>query len=289
MTIIVTGATGHLGRLTVEALRKRGVPAASIRALGRSAERLAPLAAQGIETAVIDFDKPETLEPAFAGADAMLLVSSSEIGQRARQHGNAIEAAKRAGVGRLVYTSVFHATETDGVLSPEHAATERLLAESGLPVTILRNNLYTETYADQVGIASMTGEVVASAGAGRVASASRKDYAEAAAAVLTAEGHEGAVYELSGDAAWTFTELAAVARDLLGREIAYRPVTPEQHRQILLGAGLDEGTAGFVVALDGDIRDGGFAEVTPTLSELIGRPTTPLAQGIADARTEAVA
>jgi NAD(P)H dehydrogenase (quinone) len=289
MTIVVTGATGRLGRLTVEALRKRGVPADSIRALGRSAERLALLAAQGIQTAVIDFDKPETLEPAFAGADAMLLVSSSEIGQRVRQHGNAIEAAKRAGVGRLVYTSVSHATEADLVLAPEHAATERLLAESGLPVTILRNNLYTDSYADQLGIAAATGEIVASVGAGLIASASRRDYAEAAAVVLTTEGHEGAVYELTGDVAWTFAELAAVASDLLGREIVYRPVTSEEYRQILLGVGLDEGSAGFVVALDGDIRNGGFAEVTSTLSELIGRPTTPLAQGLADARTGAVA
>lgn len=287
MTIVVTGATGHLGRLTVEALRERGVPADSIRALGRSAERLALLAAQDIQTAVIDFDKPETLEPAFAGADAMLLVSSSEIGQRVRQHRNAIEAAKRAGVGRLVYTSAPHATEADLVLAPEHAATERLLAESGLPVTILRNNLYTDSYADQLGIAAATGEIVASVGAGLIASAPRRDYAEAAAVVLTTEGHEGAVYELTGDVAWTFAELAAVASDLLGREIVYRPVTSEEYRQILLGVGLDEGSAGFVVALDGDIRNGGFAEVTSTLSELIGRPTTPLAQGLAAARAEA--
>ncbi|AGW41937.1 hypothetical protein O159_19180 [Leifsonia xyli subsp. cynodontis DSM 46306] len=289
MTIVVTGATGRLGRLTVEALRERSVPADSIRALGRSAERLALLAAQDIQTAVIDFDKPETLEPAFAGADAMLLVSSSEIGQRVRQHRNAIEAAKRAGVGRLVYTSAPHATEADLVLAPEHAATERLLAESGLPVTILRNNLYTDSYADQLGIAAATGEIVASVGAGLIASAPRRDYAEAAAVVLTTEGHEGAVYELTGDVAWTFAELAAVASDLLGREIVYRPVTSEEYRQILLGVGLDEGSAGFVVALDGDIRNGGFAEVTSTLSELIGRPTTPLAQGLADARTGAVA
>ncbi|WP_348788249.1 SDR family oxidoreductase [Leifsonia sp. NPDC080035] len=284
MTIVVTGATGHLGRLTVDALLERGVPAAEIRAAGRSAERLAPFAARGVQTAVIDFEKPETLDAAFADASALLLVSGSEVGKRVEQHRNAIEAAARAGVGRLVYTSAPRATDTDLVLAPEHAETERILAASGLPVTILRNNWYTENYAGQVDTAAASGELVGSAGEGRVASASRKDYAEAAAEVLVGDGHEGAVYELSGDVAWTFDDLAAAIGDLLGREVSYRSVSPEEHARILTAAGLDEGTAGFVVALDGNIREGALAEATPTLSELIGRPTTPLAQGLAEAR-----
>lgn len=284
MTIVVTGATGHLGRLTVDSLLERGVPAAEIRAVGRSAERLAPLAALGVQTAVIDFETPETLDPAFAGADALLLVSGSEVGQRIPQHRNAIDAAARAGVGRIVYTSAPRATDTDLILAPEHAETERLLAASGLPVTVLRNNWYTENYAGQVDIAAATGELVGSAGAGRVASASRKDYAEAAAVVLTTDGHEGAVYELGGDIAWTFDDLAATVGELAGRAVSYRSVTPEEHTAALREAGLDEGTAGFVVALDGNIRDGALAEVTGTLSELIGRPTTPLAAGLEQAR-----
>jgi len=284
MTIVVTGATGHLGRLTVDSLLERGVPAAEIRAVGRSAERLAPLAALGVQTAVIDFEAPETLDPAFAGADAILLVSGSEVGQRIPQHRNAIEAAARAGVGRIVYTSAPRATDTDLILAPEHAETERLLAASGLPVTVLRNNWYTENYAGQVDIAAATGELVGSAGSGRVASASRKDYAEAAAVVLTTDGHEGAVYELGGDVAWTFDDLAATVGELAGRPVSYRSVSPEEHTAVLREAGLDEGTAGFVVALDGNIRDGALAEVTGTLSELIGRPTTPLAAGLAEAR-----
>ncbi|MEY9953053.1 SDR family oxidoreductase [Leifsonia sp. EB34] len=284
MTIVVTGATGHLGRLTVDALLDRGVPAADIRALGRSAERLAPLAARGVQTAVIDFEKPETLDAAFAGADALLLVSGSEVGQRIPQHRNAIDAAVRAGVGRLVYTSAPHADDTDLVLAPEHAETERLLAASGLPVTVLRNNWYTENYVGQVDIAAATGELVGSAATGRVASASRKDYAEAAAVVLTTDGHDGAVYELAGDVAWTFDDLAAAIGELVGRPVAYRSVTPEEHGAALREAGLDEGTAGFVVALDGNIRDGALADATGTLSELIGRPTTPLAAGLAESR-----
>ncbi|MDN4615794.1 SDR family oxidoreductase [Leifsonia sp. F6_8S_P_1B] len=286
MTILVTGATGHLGRLVVDALLERGVPAEQIRAAGRSAERLAPLAARGVDTAVIDFERPETLVPAFDGVDAVLLVSGSEVGKRVAQHANAIEAAKAAGVSRLVYTSAPRATDSALVLAPEHAETERLLAASGLPVTILRNNWYTENYVGQLDTAAATGELVGSAGEGRVASASRKDYAEAAAVVLTEPGHDGAVYELSGDVAWTFDELAATIGSLIGREVAYRSVSPEEHASILSGAGLDEGTVGFVVALDGNIRDGLLGEATPTLRELIGRPTTPLAEGLAEARED---
>ncbi|MFJ3393031.1 SDR family oxidoreductase [Leifsonia aquatica] len=289
MTIVVTGATGHLGRLTVDSLLARGVAASDIRAVGRSAERLAPLAAQGVETAVIDFEQPETLTAAFAGADAVLLVSGSEVGKRVQQHRNAIEAAEAAGVGRLVYTSAPHATDGALVLAPEHKATEELLAASSLPVSILRNNWYTENYSGLVDQAAATGEIVGSAGEGRVASASRKDYAEAAAVVLTTDGHEGAIYELSGDVAWTFDELATAVGALAGREVVYRSVTPEEHTSILTGAGLDEGTAGFVVALDGNIRDGELSDATSTLAELIGRPTTPLAQGLAEAREEAAA
>ncbi|MDN4595642.1 SDR family oxidoreductase [Leifsonia virtsii] len=289
MTIVVTGATGHLGRLVVESLLERGVPAADIRALGRRAERLAPLAERGVETAVIDFERPETLDEAFRGADALLLVSGSEVGNRIPQHRNAIDAAVRAGVGRIVYTSAPKASDTALILAPEHAETERLLAASGLPTTILRNNWYTENYVGTLDQAAATGEIVGSAGEGRVASAPRADYAEATAVVLTTPGHEGAVYELSGDVAWTFDELAAVASELLGRDVVYRPVSPEEHAAALTAAGLDEGTVGFVVALDGNIRDGLLGEASPTLAELIGRPTTSLSEGLAKAREASAA
>jgi NAD(P)H dehydrogenase (quinone) len=284
MTIVVTGASGHLGRLVVESLLEKGVAPADIRALGRSEQKLQQLAARGVQIATIDFDRPETLVPAFEGADALLLVSASEPGKRVEQHKNAIDAAVEAGVGRIVYTSAPHADDTALVLAPEHKATEELLTASGLPVTILRNNWYTENYVGQIDTAEQTSEIVASVGEGRVASATRKDYAEAAAVVLTAPGHEGAVYELSGDESWTFDELASAIGTILGREVVYRALSPEEHTGILLGAGLDEGTAGFVVALDGNIRDGALADAAGTLSELIGRPTTSLLEGLKDAR-----
>ena len=244
------------------------------------------ISTRGIETVLADFDRPETLVPAFTGAEAVLLVSGSEVGKRVDQHRNAIDAARKAGVGRVVYTSAPHATDSDLVLAPEHAETERLLAASGLPVTILRNNWYTENYAGTLESAAATGEIIGSAGNGRVASASRRDFADAAAVVLTTPGHDGAVYELSGDVAWTFHDLAQAAGSLLGREVRYRDVTPEEHAAILAAAGLDDGTAGFLVALDGNIRDGALADVTPTLRDLIGRPTTPLAEGLAATREE---
>lgn len=286
MTIVITGATGHLGHLVIESLLERGVPASHIRATGRNTERLASFSARGIETVLADFDRPETLVPAFTGAEAVLLVSGSEVGKRVDQHRNAIDAARKAGVGRVVYTSAPHATDSDLILAPEHAETERLLAASGLPVTILRNNWYTENYAGTLESAAATGEIIGSAGTGRVASASRRDFADAAAVVLTTPGHDGAVYELSGDVAWTFHDLARAAGSLLGREVRYRDVTPEEHAAILTAAGLDDGTAGFVVALDGNIRDGALADVTSTLRDLIGRPTTPLAEGLAATREE---
>jgi len=285
MTIVVTGASGHLGRLVVESLLEKGVAPSDIRALGRSEEKLAHLASRGVHTATIDFDRPETLAPAFEGADVLLLVSGSEPGGRVAQHKNAIDAAVAAGVGRIVYTSAPHATDTDLVLAPEHKATEELLAASGLPVTILRNNWYTENYAGQIDIAEKTGEIVASVGDGRVASATRKDFAEATAVVLTTDGHDGAVYELSGDRAWAFDELADAIGNILGRDVVYRAVTSDEHAEILRAAGLDDGTVGFVVALDANIRDGALSDAAPTLSELIGRPTTSLLDGLKETRS----
>ncbi|WP_258724852.1 SDR family oxidoreductase [Cellulomonas sp. NS3] len=280
MSVVVTGATGHLGRLVVTELLARGVPAADVVATGRRVEALADLAAQGVRVVASDYADVDSLRVAFEGADTVLLVSGNEVGQRVTQHGNAIEAAKAAGVGRLVYTSAPRATTSDLVLAPEHKATEELLAASGLATTILRNNWYTENYVPTVEQARATGEVVGSAGEGRVASATRADFAAAAAAVLTTPGHEGKVYELGGDTAWTHHELAAALGEVLGREVVYRPVTPEEHLAVLTTAGLDEGTAGFVVALDGNIREGALADVTGELSRLTGRPTTSLVDGL---------
>jgi len=284
MTIAVTGTSGHLGRLVVESLLARGAAPADVVALARTTAKVADLAQRGVVVREADYDRPETLAPALDGVEVLVLVSGSEVGRRVRQHGAVIDAAKGAGVHRVVYTSAPHADTSPLILAPEHKATEELLAASGLSTTILRNGWYTENYLDDVRQARETGEIAHSTGDGRVASASRADYAEAAAVVaLDARrdgAHDGAVHELSGDVAWSFDELAATAAELLGRPVTYRRLTPDEHRERLLAAGLDEGTAGFLVALDGDTRAGLLAETPGDLARIVGRPTTPLAEGL---------
>jgi len=283
MTILVTGASGHLGRLVVESLLNRGVAAENIVAGARNPERVADLAARGIHTVALDYTDTASIDAALEGVDHVLLVSSSEVGQRAAQHSNVITAAVKAGVEHLVYTSAPAATTSALILAPEHKATEEAIVASGIPATILRNGWYSENYAGNVAQAAATGELVASVGDGRVASASRKDFAEAAAVVLSEPGHVGKIYELSGDVAWDYTELASVLSTISGVDVAYRAVTPDEHAAILSAAGLDEGAIGFVVGLDANTRDGLLGVTTGDLSRLIGRPTTPLAEGLAAA------
>jgi NAD(P)H dehydrogenase (quinone) len=280
MTIVVTGATGHLGRLVVENLLDRGHPADQIVATGRNTDPLADLADRSVHIAAVDFDHPASLKEAFDGADIVLLVSSNAIGHRVRQHTNAIDAAAATGVKRMAYTSAPHADTTDLVLAPDHKATEEHLLGSGLQFTVLRNGWYTENYLAALDHARSTGTIVASVGDGRVASAPRSDYAAAAAVVLTEPGHENQVYELSGDHAWTHDELAAAATEILKREVTYQPVTPDEHLDILRAAGLDDATAQFLVTLDGDTRRGLLAETSGDLRHLIGRPTTPLLEAL---------
>jgi NAD(P)H dehydrogenase (quinone) len=278
--IVVTGATGPLGRHIVEALVARGVSASDIVAVGRNAEKLASLAETGVRTAAADYADRASLDAAFAGAGTLVLVSGSEVGQRVEQHRNAIDAAVAAGVSRIVYTSAPQATTSDLVLAPEHKATEEYLAASGIATTILRNSWYTENYAADVDRSAASGVLVSSTGDGRVASASRADYADAVVAVLTSDGHENTVYELSGDVAWDYSDLAAAISEITGTPVEWKNVSPEEHAAVLTGAGLDEGTAGFVVALDGNIRDGLLGETSGDLARLIGRPTTPLVEGL---------
>lgn len=281
MTIVITGATGHLGRHTIESLLERGVPADQIVAGGRDLTKLDDFAARGVKVVPLDYSKPETLDAAFVGAEKVLLISASEPGTRVPLHQAAIDAAKRAGVAHLVYTSAPKATTSELILAPEHKATEEHIAASGIPSTILRNGWYHENYLSTVDEARNTGVVVKSTGGGRVSSASRRDYAEAAAAVLTGSGHDGKVYELSGDTAWDFAEFADVASKLVGRDVTFKDVTPEEHREILAGHGLPEGAIGFVVGLDQNIKSGLLGETSGDLARLIGRPTTPLAEGLA--------
>lgn len=280
MTILVTAASGQLGRLVVDALLTRGAEPSSIVAGARDTSKLADVAARGVQTVELDYSKPETLAPALEGVDAVLLISGSEVGRRVAQHRNVIEAAKAAGVAKLVYTSAPKAATADYPLAPEHAATEAVIAESGVPAVILRNNWYIENYAADVARAAESGVVASSSGTGVIVGATRADLADAAAVVLLEDGHLGEVYELSGDRAFTYADLASAASEILGREVAYTPLTTAEHVAALEGAGLPADIAGFVAGIDAGIASGVLDVPAGGISRLTGRPTTTLVDGL---------
>lgn len=276
MTIAVFGATGTLGGHVLDALTARGVAPGDVRAVGRNTERLAELADRGFATAAADNEDRAAVDAAVEGATQVLLISGDAVGSRVPQHRNVVESAVAHGVEHLVYTSAPHARDTALVLAPEHRATEDLIEASGIRATILRNGWYTENYRAEYDAAGRDGVIANSIGEGRVASAPRADFGEAAAVVLTTPDEQGRVIELAGDSAWSFAEFAAAAGRVLGREVTYRPLTPEQERAALSEAGLDAGTADFVVALNANVREGLLGADTTDLSRLLGRPTVPL-------------
>ncbi|TYC54203.1 SDR family oxidoreductase [Zoogloea oleivorans] len=278
--IVITGASGQLGRLVIEALLHK-LPASEIVAAVRTPAKVSDLAARGVQVRQADYTQPATLDAAFQGADKLLLISSSEVGQRVPQHRAVIDAAQRAGVKLLAYTSLLHADVSPLGLAAEHQATEALLRASGLPHVLLRNGWYTENYAASVPAALAHGVLLGSAGTGRIASAARADYAEAAAAVLTQDDQAGRVYELAGDTAYTLAELAAEITTQSGKEIAYKDLPEADYKAILLGAGLPEGLAALLADSDVGASKGGLFDDSHQLSQLIGRPTTRLATSIA--------
>ncbi|WP_406409874.1 SDR family oxidoreductase [Streptomyces halstedii] len=282
MSIVVTGATGALGRLVVEQLLA-AVPAERITAVVRDKEKAAEAAARGVGIRVADYDRPETLADAFRAGDRVLLISGSEVGRRVAQHTAVIDAAKAAGVAQLAYTGILGGPDADFLLAAEHKETERLILASGLPHTFLRNGWYTENYTANLAPVLAHGAVVGNAGDGRIASASRADFAAAAVAVLTGEGHLGAAYELSGDTAWSLDEYAAQVAATTGKEITYSRVPAAAHREILVGAGVPEAFATILVDVDEAIGRGLLAGTSGDLARLIGRPTTPLADTVASA------
>lgn len=273
---LVTGASGQLGRLVIDALLAR-VPAGEIGALVRRPEAAAPLEAKGVSVRVASYDDPAALEAAFAGVERLLLVSSSEVGQRAAQHGNVIDAAKAAGVGFIAYTSILRADSSPlTVLPAEHVATEQALAASGLPYALLRNGWYTENYTMGVPVALQHGGMIGTIGEGRVSSASRADYAEAAAIVLSGElPGSGAVYELAGDSAYSLPEFAAELSKLADKEIGYTDMSAEAYQAALIGAGLPAPVAEMLADSEKGASKGGLFSEDTTLSTLLGRPTTP--------------
>ncbi|MFJ7626505.1 SDR family oxidoreductase [Streptomyces sp. NPDC097595] len=282
MSIVVTGATGALGRLVVEHLLTT-VPASEVAAVVRDKEKAAGLAARGVELRVADYDRPETLAAAFHSGDRVLLISGNQVGSRVAQHTAVIDAAKAAGVAQLAYTGILGGPEADFTLADEHRATEQLILDSGLPYTFLRNGWYTENQTENLAPVLAHGAVVGSAGEGRIAYATRDDYAAAAAAVLTGEGHLNRAYELSGDTALSYAEYAAEVAKATGKEIVHNDVPAAVHQEILTGAGLPEGFAAILVDVDQAVRRGRLAGTSGDLARLIGRPTTPVADTVAAA------
>ncbi|MEU6505320.1 SDR family oxidoreductase [Streptomyces sp. NPDC046942] len=281
MSIVVTGATGHLGTHVIEGLLEK-VPAEQITAVVRDEAKAAPLAARGVQLAVADYDTPESFDGVFSAGDKVLLISGSEIGKdRVAQHKVVIEAAKAAGVALLAYTSA-PGTLT-AALADDHRGTEQALLASGLPYVLLRNGWYNEVFAENLGPVLAHDAVTHAAGEGRVSSAARADYAAAAVAVLTGEGHENTTYELGGDVAWSYAEYAAELSRQTGRTIAVNPVSVDAYADILTGAGLPEPLARILAGVDASIEKGELVVTSGDLTRLIGRPSTPIAESIAAA------
>ncbi|NIY71100.1 SDR family oxidoreductase [Marivivens donghaensis] len=274
---LVTGASGQLGRKVVAELAK-SVPAADIAVMVRSEAALNEFKEQGFDARYGDYDKPETMFEAFEGVDRLLLISGSEVGKRSEQHLHVINAAKQAGVKFIAYTSILQADKSPMGLAVEHLATEKNLEESGIPYALLRNGWYLENIVMTVDQDVSMGKHFGAAGEGKFAAASRQDFAEAAVAVLTGTGHEGHVYELAGDEGFTLADYAAAVTEAKGTEVTYIDMPEEDFRGALLGAGLPEGLAAMLADSDAKAADGWLFDDSKTLSSLIGRPTTKLAE-----------
>lgn len=279
MTIAVTGATGQLGQFVIAKLKQK-IPASNIVALVRHPEKAQNL---GVTARAADYTQPASLDAALQGVDTLLLISGNELGQRAQQHANVIAAAKKQGVKRIVYTSLLHADRSPLNLAPEHYETEKALKASGIDYTILRNGWYTENYTGSIAPALANNAFYGSAGTGKIASAAREDYAEAAVVVLTHEGHAGKTYELAGDEPYTLAELAAEVSRQSGKHIPYHDIPESDYAAALKAAGLPDGFAAAIASWDAGASQGGLFEDNHQLSALIGRPTTPLSVTVAAA------
>ena len=275
MTIAITAATGQLGTLIVDDLLGR-VPADEVVVVVRDPARASRFADLGVTVRYGDYNEPGSLVSAFEGVSKLLLISGSEVGRRVGQHTAVVSAAGEAGVSYVAYTSAPHADSTLLSVAPEHKATEEFIRASGLSFTFLRNNWYTEMYGDRIVGAAGSGVLVGAAGEGRVASATRADFAEAAGVVMAGSGHEGRVYELAGDVAWSYGELAAVVGEVSGRDVVYQDVSVEKFAEVLVSGGVPEGAARFVAAIDSEIAEGVLGDASGDLGRLIGRPTTSL-------------
>lgn len=281
MTIVITGATGKLGRHVLQVLLERGVPAGDIVAAGRSVEKIEDVAAKGVRVMRMDYDDPDSVTTALAGADRVLLIASSEVGNdRPGQHRRVIEAAKAEGVDLLAYTSNANAEINTTILGQDHTATEAILADAGVPYTLLRNGYYFENWTDQIQGTLAQGYLVGSGGTGRVNAATRRDLAEAAVEVLLGEGHAGKIYDLGGDVAFTLDEFAAEITAVTGTPVAYQDLPADEYVALLTSIGVPEGFAQILADSDQGLARGDLLVEGNDLSTLIGRPTTTPADAI---------
>jgi len=277
MTIAITGATGQLGRLAIAALKARGQsPIALVRDPAKAADL-------GVEARAFDYKAPQSLAPALNGVTILVLISSNDFDDRAGQHANVIAAAKAAGVARILYTSLLRADTSPMLLAADHKATEAAILASGLTYTILRNGWYTENHTGSLGGAIAAGAMIGSAGAGRFSSAARADYADAIAATAATSGHDNAIYELAGDTAYSYADMAAELSRLTGKTIPYNDLPPDTYAGILQSFGLPEGFAHVLADSDVQAGKGALFDDSRTLSRLIGRPTTPFTATVAAA------
>lgn len=282
--ILITGATGQLGRAVIDALiQQQQVAPSKIVAIARNADKAQSLVQLGVQVRIADYSRAEGWDQALAGAERVLLISSSEIGQRVQQHRNVIEAAKRAQIKLLAYTSVLHADKSGLGLATEHRATEQAIQESGLNFVLLRNGWYIENYTMGIPAALAHGAVIGCAGEGRISAAARKDYAAAAAVVLTSEKHDGKIYELAGNNAFTMAEFAATLSSKAGKTIPYVNLPANDYQQALINAGLPEPFAALLADADTGIAKGDLFDDGQQLSQLIGRASTPMEEVVAQA------
>ncbi|MET0596035.1 MAG: SDR family oxidoreductase [Polyangiaceae bacterium] len=273
--IVITAATGKLGHHVVDALLAK-VPASQITVAVRNPDKAKDFAEKGITVRLGDYSKPDTLRAAFRGADKLLLISSSEVGQRERQPKAAIAAAVAEKVPFLAYTSILHADTSRMALALEHLATERAIQASGISYAFLRNGWYLENYSENLGAALAHGVLLGSAQSGKIAAATRKDFAEAAATVLTSEGHANKIYELAGDVPFTMSELAKVVADAAGNPVAYQDLSVSDYTKALVGFGVPPAFAEVLADSDAGIARGELDDRSGDLKKLIGHATTPL-------------
>ena len=280
MPLLITGATGHLGRLVVEQLLADGVPAGDIIATGRATDKIKDLADRGVQVRAVEFGDAAAVRAAVAGADRVLLVSAMDPGGRVEQHRNVIDAARAAGTGLLAYTSIVNAGTTTIRLAADHQATEQLLRDSGVPYVLLRNSWYHENYTDRLPAFLAQGAIPGSAGEGRISAAARADYAAAAARVLTTDGHAGQAYELGSDEPFTLAQLAAEVSAQSGREVRYLDLPEEHYAKALKEHGVPGLMADMVAETDAAAAHGTLYTASGDLTALTGRPATTLSAAV---------